>query len=108
MSENNSMYLKPIYKCGICNKEYSTIADRSSCEHTCLKKQEEEERKAAEAKKAAEYEARIKEVNMAFEKADELRDKLVEDYGEFKYKRKCNSIDECKNLDDVFSVIFGV
>ena len=108
MDENNAMYYKPIYKCGICGKEYSTIAERSNCEQICLKKQEEEERKAAEAKKAAEYEARVKEVNMAFERAYELRDKLVEDYGEYKYQRKCNSIDECNSLDDVFNFIFGV
>ena len=101
---------KPMYKCAICGEVYDSIAQRMNCEQACLKKQEEEARKAAEAKKAAEYEARIEEVNMAFKKAYELRDKFVEDYGEFKYKRKCkcNSIDECKNLDDIFNVIFGV
>lgn len=99
---------KPMYKCAVCGEVYDSIAQRMSCEQTCLKKQEEEERKAAEAKKAAEYEARIEEVNMAFEKAYKLRDKLEEDYGEFKFKRKLNSIDECKNLDDVLNFIFGV
>jgi hypothetical protein len=78
-----------------------------NCEQTCLKKQEEEEKKAAERKKAAEYEARVKEVNMAFDRAYELRDKLVADYGEYKYQRK-NNLDECNSLDDVFNFIFGV
>lgn len=104
----NKICATPMYKCAVCGEVYDSIAQRMNCEQTCLKNQEEEERKAAEAKKAAEYAARVEEVNMAFEKAYELRDKLVEDYGEFKYKRKCNSIDECKNLNDVFSVIFGV
>lgn len=104
----DKMCAKPMYKCGICGEVYDSIAQRMNCEQTCLKKQEEEERQAAEAKKAAEYKARVEEVNMAFEKAYELRDKLVEDYGESKYQRKCNSLDECKNLDDVFSFIFGV
>jgi len=49
----------------------------------------------------------VKEVNMAFEKAYELKDKLVADYGEYKYQRKRN-LDECNSLDDVFSLIFGV
>ncbi len=104
----NKVCTKPMYKCAVCGGVYDSIAQRMNCEQICLKKQEEEERKAAEAKKAAEYKARIEEVNMAFEKAYELRDKLVEDYGEFKYKRKLNNIDECKNLDDVFNLIFGV
>lgn len=105
----NKICATPMYKCAVCGEVYDSIAQRMNCEQTCLKKQEEEERKAAEAKKAAEYEARIKEVNMAFEKAYELKDKLMEDYDEeFKYKRKFNNIDECKNLDDVLNFIFGV
>ena len=104
----NKVCAKPMYKCAVCGEVYDSIAQRMNCEQTCLKKQEEEERKAAEAKKAAEYETRVKEVNMAFEKAYELRDKLVEDYGECKYQRKFNSIDECKNLDDVLNFIFCV
>lgn len=105
----NKICATPKYKCAVCGEVYDFIAQRMNCEQACLKKQEEEERKAAEAKKAAEYEARVKEVNMAFEKAYELKDKLAEDYGEFhQYKRKLNNVDECKNLDDVFSFIFGV
>lgn len=88
-----------VFICAICGKEHNSILDRAQCEINCA---EEEARKAAEAKKAAEYEARVKEVNMAFEKAYELRDKLVEDYGEYKYQRKCD------NLDDVFKFFFGV
>ena len=91
-----------IYKCALCGKTYYSIAQRMNCEQTCLKKQEEEERKSAEAKKAAEYEARVEEVNVAFEKAYELRDKLVADYGEYYYQRKFS------NLEDVFKHLFGV
>ena len=98
----------PMYKCAVCGGVYDSIVQRMNCEQTCLKKQEEEERKAAEAKKAAEYKARVEEVNMAFEKAYKLKDKLVADYGEYKYQRKCNNIDECNSLDDVFNFIFGV
>jgi hypothetical protein len=73
-----------------------------NCEQACLKKREEEERKAAEAKKAAEFDVRLAEVNAAFDKAYTLRDKLVADYGEHYYCRKFNS------LEDVFNRLFGV
>ena len=104
----NKLHETIVYKCAVCGEVYNSIAQRMNCEQACLKKQEEEEKKAAEAKKAAEYEARVEEVNMAFERAYELRDKLVEDYGEFKYKRQFNNIDECKDLDDILNFIFGV
>lgn len=91
-----------LYACALCGTFYESIADRSKCEQAYLKKQEEEERKAAETKKAAEYEARVEEVNMAFKKAYELRDKLMADYGEYYYKRQFD------NLDDVFKHLFGV
>ncbi len=87
MDENNAMYYKPIYKCGICGKEYSTIAERSNCEQTCLKKQEEEAKKAAERKKAAEYEARKREVDMAFDHAYELKEKFLKDYDSYTYSK---------------------
>lgn len=104
----NKVCAKPMYKCAVCGEVYDSIAQRMNCEQACLKKQEEEERKAAEAKKAAEYEARVEEVNMAFEKAYALKNKLVADYGKYQYQRKYNSLDECNNFDDVFSFIFGV
>jgi hypothetical protein len=104
----NKICATPMYKCAVCGGVYDSIVQRMNCEQTCLKKQEEEESKAAEAKKAAEYKARVEEVNMAFEKAYKLKDKLVADYGEYKYQRKCNNIDECNSLDDVFNFIFGV
>jgi hypothetical protein len=59
----------------------------------------EKARKAAEAKKKEEYNARINEVNMAFEKAYELRDKFIADYGEYK---------KYDNFDDVIRFLFGV
>ena len=70
-----------VYKCAVCGEVYNSIAQRMNCEQSCLKKQEEEERIAAEAKKAAEYESRLYEVNAAFDKAYDLKDKLVRDYG---------------------------
>ena len=91
-----------VYTCAICGKGHTSVAQRMNCEQACLKKKEEEDRKAAEAKKAAEYEARVEEVNMAFEKAYELRDKLVEDYGEYHYCHKLN------NLNDVIEALFGL
>ena len=87
----NKTYAKPMYKCGICDKVHETIADRVKCETACLKKTQEEERKAAERKKAAEYEARKKEVDEAFDRAYELKDKMVSDYGSYTYSNATNS-----------------
>lgn len=99
----NKICETPMYKCAVCGEVYDSIAQRMNCEQTCLKRQEEEERKAAEAKRAAEYENRVAEVNMAFDHAYELRDKLVADYGEFKYHYR-----KFDNLDDVFKSLFGI
>ena len=97
----NKSYAKPMYKCAVCGEVYESIAQRMNCEQACLKKKEEEKRKAAEAKKAAEYNARIEEVNAAFNRAYELRDKLVADYGAYHYKR-------CESLDDVFKLLLEI
>ena len=40
-----------MYKCEICGKEYKTIAERAKCEAACVKKLEEDAKKAAEAKR---------------------------------------------------------
>jgi hypothetical protein len=95
------------YKCAVCGSTYGSIANRAVCERACLKKKEEDERKAAEAKKAAEYEARVEEVNQAFEKAYELRDKLVEDYGEYHYQHSIGNL-KLDTLSNVFESLFGI
>lgn len=72
---------KKNYMCAICGTAYETIADRAKCECACIAKQEEEAAKVAEAKKKEEYNARIAEVRKAFEYAQELNNKLHDDYG---------------------------
>lgn len=104
----NRICATPKYKCAVCGGVYDSIAQRMNCEQACLKKQEEEARKAAEAKKTAEYEVRVAEVNAAFDKAYKLRDKLVADYGKYKYQRNVSNVDECNSLDDVFNFLFGM
>lgn len=79
---------KPAYKCGICGSIYDTIAERVACESKCLKKQEEEERLAAEKKKKEEQYRRKKEVDDAFERAENLRNEYVEDYGYYSHENK--------------------
>ena len=51
----NKMYTKPQYKCAICGTIYDELKDRIRCETTCIKKQEEEVKKAAELKKKHEH-----------------------------------------------------
>ena len=43
MNNENKMYTKQVFKCGICGKEYSNVQDRANCELNCYKKQQEEE-----------------------------------------------------------------
>ena len=100
---DNKVCAKPMYKCAICGEVYDSIAQRMNCEQTCLKRQEEEERKAAEAKKAAEYDVRVAEVKMAFNKAYDLKNKLVADYGEYVYSRMFDDLG-----DVIIDAIFGV
>ena len=92
----------PKYKCAVCGGVYDSIAQRMNCEQMCLKKKEEEEIKAAEAKKIAEYDVRVKEVCDAFKKAYDLQNKLNADYADLKYR------DEYNTLDDVFKFILNM
>lgn len=83
----DKMCAKPMYKCAICGGVYDSIAQRMNCECACLKKQEEEAKKAAERKKAAEYEARKREVDEAFNRAYELKEKFLKDYDSYTYNK---------------------
>jgi len=102
-NENNACYkpaCKLAYKCGICGKEYDKPVDRAKCEIACTEKKEEEARKAAERKKAAEYEVRKKEVDAAFNRAYELKEKFLKDYHTYEYiKTTGNFRDLLKDFD---------
>ena len=88
---DDKIYTKQMYKCAVCGETYETISKRMYCEQACLKKQEEEERKAAETKKEIEYAARKEEVDMAYEKYFELRKNFAKDYGSYEYRTIKNS-----------------
>lgn len=90
----NKAYSKPMYKCAVCGEVYESISHRMNCEQACLKKKEEEERKAAELKKEIEYADRKAEVDMAYEKYIELRNKFAKDYGSYEYRVVRNTIDK--------------
>jgi hypothetical protein len=85
LNMDNRTYAKPVYKCAICGEVYETISKRMNCEQACLKKQEEEARKAAERKKEAEYAERKAKVDKAYETFIKLRDQFVKDYGSYEY-----------------------
>ena len=85
MNNENKIYTKQVFKCGICGKEYSNVQDRANCELNCYKKQQEEAKKAAEAKKLSEKAARKKEVDDALDKAMQLRNAYIKDYGCYVY-----------------------
>ena len=86
MKERNNIYAKPAYKCALCEEVYDSVQARTNCEMACLKKQQEEERKAAEAKKRAEKDARHAEVFEALKTASDLLSAYTEDYGPYEYE----------------------
>jgi hypothetical protein len=89
----NKTYAKPMYKCAICGEIYESIPQRINCEMTCLKKKEEEDRKAAELKEKEEYMTRKAEVDAAFDHAYELRDKFLKDYDSYAYSKNVSGRD---------------
>lgn len=84
------------YTCGICGKEWRTVAERMKCEQACIKKQEEDIKRLAEEKKKAEQEARSAEVTKAFDDACNLLDMYIKDYGMYRYHGENLNI-----LDDI-------
>lgn len=86
MKDKNNIYAKPAYKCALCEEVYDSVQARANCEMACLKKQQEEERKATEAKKKAEKDARHAEVIEALKTASNLLGAYEEDYGPFEYE----------------------
>lgn len=95
----NKICATPMYKCAVCGEVYDSIAQRMNCEQACLKKQEEEARKAAEAKKQAEYNDRKAEVDAAFDHAYDLKEKFLMDYGSYIYSK---TIRNSEDLLDAF------
>lgn len=87
----NKICATPMYKCAVCGGVYDSIAQRMNCEQACLKKQEEEAKKAAERKRAAEYEARKREVDIAFDRAYELKEKFLKDYDSYTYSKSVSN-----------------
>lgn len=83
--EENNVYCKFTYKCGICGKEYSSVLDRAKCEIACAEKAEEEAKKVAEEKKREEQKTRKAEVDAALEHLHKLVGAYVEDYGYYHY-----------------------
>lgn len=103
----DNMCTKPMYKCAICGGVYDSIAQRMNCEQTCFKKQEEEERKAAEAKKNAERTADFKKASAAIDNAWNLVNKCVEQHGTFKYDGKLTNSLEPLKVDFLPSKLFS-
>ena len=88
MENNNKMYCKPTYQCGVCGAKYGTIAERAACEQACIKKQEEDIKRLTEEKKKAEQKTRHTEVTKAIDDACDLLSKYTKDYGMYNYDGK--------------------
>ena len=96
--EDNNIYAKKFYKCGICEKTYESIQDRMNCEMTCIKKQKEEEARLAKEKLQAEKDARCIDASNALDNAFNLVSQYIKDYGSFQYNGKVKDLNNL-NLD---------
>lgn len=85
MEEKKTIHCKFTYQCGICGKEHQSVYDRMNCEMECVKRQQEEERKAAEEKQRAEQKSRKDEVDKALEHLHALVSAYVKDFGNYEY-----------------------
>lgn len=101
---DNKVCAKPTYKCAVCGEVYDSIAQRMICEQTCLKKQEEEERKIAELKRVVDYENLKKKVDDAFDNAYKLKDEFVKDYGRYVYNKTINNLNDNVCFFDWFGI----
>ena len=89
----NRTYAKPMYKCALCDSIYDTVAQRVECEQLCLKRKEEEDKKAAATKRNAERESDFSEASAALDNALALVNKCVEKHGVFQYRGKMKELD---------------
>ena len=76
----DKMFAKPQFKCAICGTIYDELKDRNICETKCLKKQAEEAKKLAEAKKKEQQETRWAEVEAVRKHYEELYEAYLKDY----------------------------
>ena len=74
-----------MYKCEICEKEHPSITERAQCELACAKRIEEAAKKAADARKKEEQNARKAELEAAINHAKELFAAYIEDYRSFEF-----------------------
>lgn len=76
---------KAQYTCGVCGTSYDSVQERMNCEMACVKKIQEEERKAAEAKKKEAQKTRKVEVDNALQNFIKLATAYSHDYGKYDY-----------------------
>lgn len=90
---DNKIYNNHMYKCAICGEIYDDVQNRMNCEMACVKKKQEDEKKAEIKALKAERDSRFSEASVALDNALALINKCVEDYGSFKYNGKLSSLD---------------
>ena len=106
MKDENKIYSKPQYKCGICGTIFDSIEERMNCEANCIKKQKEEAKKAAEEKKKKEKESRKVELESAIKYAAELLNAYIKDYGTYSFKTEVlNDSELQKNIGGYFDFL---
>ena len=84
-----------MYACAICNKKHSNIADRIACETKCLEERNKAEEVMKKQKLELEKQARMKEIELMYEKLNDLISAYVEDYGYIKLNTRHNTNCNC-------------
>lgn len=90
---DNKIYTKPTYKCAVCGEIYESVQDRMNCEMTCIKQQQEAEKKEAAARLQAAKDECFAEASAALDNALALVNKCIENYGTFQYTGKLKDND---------------
>ena len=82
----NKMYARQAFKCSVCGQEYDNAMNRAHCELNCIRKQEEEAKKAAELKKQEERAASNANVTKLINEAYAALTAHIDLYGEYEHE----------------------
>lgn len=97
--DDNKIYAKTMYKCGVCGNTYEELEDRVACESACLKKKKEEVTRAEKLKYEADKKKHYEDTVDACKKADNMIREHIARYGEF-------NLPNTLSFSEIFNYIF--
>ena len=97
--DDNKIYAKTMYKCGVCGNTYEELEDRVACESACLKKKKAEAAREKALKYEAEKKKHYEDTVDACRKAEDMIHEHMKQYGEF-------NLPSTMSFSELFSYIF--